>query len=296
MFPELLAKIASVKPRVIALCGPSASGKGFVSSYLLNQQNLSVQVLGMDDYYKSESELIKEMGEEINWDVPEAVKMDLFVQHIQQLKCGETIQRPLYVNQSSGPGYDVGERTMKLDTKQILLVEGIFAADSRVCELADIVIFNHSSIHSRLLRRIIRDTQFALSKQNISSEAIPHFTSNLVAELFQMVFPENEKWCKPTQEIDVILSNEITEKELKESNLFTYTSEREFQQKMKNITIFVTSQNAGIASGGVAVTNEAPGIYQLIVFSARYNQHFYIQEFTTKFNLLPEIAQYYNQI
>ena len=85
-----------MKPYVIIMAGGSASGKSSIVKILKETYQEQMTVIYFDDYYKELSHLSYEERSKVNFDHPDAFDLDLLVEHLRQLKNGETIKKPVY--------------------------------------------------------------------------------------------------------------------------------------------------------------------------------------------------------
>ena len=79
-----------------------------------------------DSYYKDQSSLTYEQRCKTNYDHPFAFDTDLFVDHIKELKKGNSIQKPIY-------DYSIHNRkkeTVTVEPKEIIIVEGLLISVS----------------------------------------------------------------------------------------------------------------------------------------------------------------------
>jgi uridine kinase len=136
-------------PLVIGIAGGTASGKSTVAQRILEgladatdrasndpmpdvatfvrgdhrtkPHSSHVVMLDQDSYYREFPDLPIEDKREINWDHPDAFDSDLFVAHIQALKRGESIEKPVY----SFSSYAREAQSVTLRPGAVLIVEGI---------------------------------------------------------------------------------------------------------------------------------------------------------------------------
>jgi uridine kinase len=291
---EIIQKIQKSKAKVVIVSGGSASGKGFlVNSLIKSTQNssLELKILGMDDYYKSEEVLKNEMLGDINWDIPAAVKIDVFCRDIVDLKNGKEIEKPFYIHQYSGPGYEDFGRKIQLQNNQILLVEGVFSSLPEVCDLADFIIYNSSDIHSRLIRRFIRD--YGFQKDKIKHK--DRFFEDLLLELLEKVFPENHIYCKP-KKIDFVFENKLNLSEVQsDENLLFQQISNATLDDIKKIGQFYSSleEDEQSTNSGIILTSDK--VYILKEFK---NGELYALCFNSQKKPLLEklISKFYNNI
>jgi uridine kinase len=83
-----------VPPYLIAVAGPSCSGKSELSKRL--QQELRAPVLGLDSYYLELAHLPLAERARMNFDKPAALDGDLLIAQVRSLAEGRAIERPVY--------------------------------------------------------------------------------------------------------------------------------------------------------------------------------------------------------
>ena len=145
-----------MKTTIIGIAGGTASGKSLVSKKVFEESSLygSVVVIKMDDYYKDLSNLSLEERAQINYDHPNSFDIDLLVEHINKLKNGETINKPIY-------DFSIHNRTNETDLispVNVVIIEGILIfAIPEIRELFDIKLFVDTPDDIRFIRRLKRD-------------------------------------------------------------------------------------------------------------------------------------------
>lgn len=81
---------------LVGISGPSGSGKTTIARALRQVYAMndflcpSVEILHQDDFYKAEKDIPTidiHAGKVVNWDCPEAVEMDAFIQALQSYRC-----------------------------------------------------------------------------------------------------------------------------------------------------------------------------------------------------------------
>ncbi len=140
---------------IIGIVGGSGSGKTTVVKEVMNSFSAAqVAILSQDSYYKDSSHITPEERKSINFDHPDSIEFDLLVNHIQQLRNGNTIQEPVY-------DYITSVRlasTNNIEPKQVIIIEGILLfTDKRIRDLCDIKVFVDAEPDDRLMRIIERD-------------------------------------------------------------------------------------------------------------------------------------------
>lgn len=178
-------------PKIIAVSGPSASGKTtLVTDKIMEElsKDFVVSKLSMDNYYKGVA------GD--NWDRPQALDMDLLEKHLAQLRSGKSIFRPNYsFKESKRTGYKI------LFPGQVVVFEGIFALQDSLAKYADLRVFVDTGLHGMLLRRLMRDAYPGGRTSQTSREVLNYFLKHVV--------PMNALYIDPTRyNADLILQND----------------------------------------------------------------------------------------
>lgn len=143
---------------VIGIAGGSASGKSSIASQLYEvfQGNHKVKIIKQDDYYKDQSHLSFEERTKTNYDHPMAFDTELLVHHLQQLKKGETIEKPIY----DFTLHTRSEKSETIDSRDVILLEGILVlAEKKIRDLCDIMVYVDTDSDIRLIRRLKRDIE-----------------------------------------------------------------------------------------------------------------------------------------
>lgn len=145
------------KPIVIGVTGGSGSGKSSVSQQILEAFSPNcVLMMQQDNYYKDQSHLPFEERLNTNYDHPNAFDNDLFVEHIERLIQGETIDKPIY----DFANHTRSQTVVQEHPRQVMLIEGILVLDdARLRDLMDIKVYVDTDDDVRLARRIRRDIQ-----------------------------------------------------------------------------------------------------------------------------------------
>ena len=145
----------SKRPIVIGVAGASGSGKSSVSKRILEIfSEMSILVLQQDFYYKDQTHLPFEERLKTNYDHPLAFDNDLFIEHLEKLMKGETIDKPVY----DFANHTRSTETIHQEPRDVIIVEGILILDDkRVRNLLDIKIYVDTDSDICLARRILRD-------------------------------------------------------------------------------------------------------------------------------------------
>src|SRR5260370_41185633 len=82
---------------IIGICGDTGSGKSTVAQKVLDSVDQNhVAVLHHDSYYRNLGDMPIELRQNINFDHREPLDNELFTNHIEALRAGESIEQPIY--------------------------------------------------------------------------------------------------------------------------------------------------------------------------------------------------------
>jgi len=193
------------QPRVILIGGPSASGKTTFSKRLCIQLRVNGSrpvVISSDDFFVDREHTPRRENGEMDFESFEAIDFRLLNRVISDLLKGKTVQMPCF-------NFPAGRRMpgsrIRLEKDQIIILEGIHALNDRllstipcglkfriyVSALTTLSIDNHNRIltsDSRLIRRVVRDSQF---RNYSASETIARWPSVRRGEEIN-IFPYQE--------------------------------------------------------------------------------------------------------
>ncbi|MCX7765560.1 MAG: uridine kinase, partial [Candidatus Sumerlaeia bacterium] len=111
-------------------------------------------IIGQDCYYLDRSDLPPEEREKINYDHPDAFDNELLIKHIQALREGREIKRPIYDYKT----HTRSKETVTIHPAKIIIIEGIMVlVNPQLRELMDIKIFVDTDPDVRFIRRLTRD-------------------------------------------------------------------------------------------------------------------------------------------
>lgn len=184
--------------KLIGLTGISGSGKTYFSNQLKNALGAqSLSVLSCDHYYKDLKEQIKDPNGFVNFDVPEALKLDRLLQDIQTLKQG----RPLSILSYEFNNPQAPPQKLVILPRPILLIEGLFVMHiNALLKQLDLSIYLEVDAELTLKRRLTRD----IKERGVPNEQVLYQWQN-------HVLPGFKKYIEPYKtQADLILDSSKT--------------------------------------------------------------------------------------
>ncbi|MEP7342751.1 MAG: uridine kinase [Acidobacteriota bacterium] len=178
---------------IIGICGGTGSGKTTVARRILeNVSDEQVVFLQQDSYYRNIGDMPIELRGVINFDHPDALDNDLFINHVKALRAGEAIEMPVY-------DFAIHTRraeTVHIQPKPILIVEGILIfVDAMLRAQMDIKIFVDTDDDLRFIRRLQRD----VNERGRTVESV-------IKQYLETVRPMHQQFVEPSKRhADVII-------------------------------------------------------------------------------------------
>jgi uridine kinase len=185
-----------MKPLIIAIAGGSSSGKTTVVKEIVDSlKSVDITVICHDDYYKDQSHLTMEERILTNYDHPNSLDNSLFVEHLQMLMEGKSINKPIY-------DFVVHNRkaeTVVVNPTKVIIVEGILVLEERkIRDCADVKIFVQCDDDTRFARRLKRDI-----------EERGRTLDSVFSQYFSTVKPMFNKYINPSSKhADIIIPND----------------------------------------------------------------------------------------
>jgi uridine kinase len=142
---------------IVGIAGPSASGKTTLARALQHHLQPTPSVLlTHDDYYRDLAHLPAEKRAAHNFDDPQALETELLLTHLQALRRGEAIQRPVY----DFSHHIRTPQTVTVAPAPVVILEGLFIlALPALREACDLRVYVDTPADICLARRILRDVQ-----------------------------------------------------------------------------------------------------------------------------------------
>jgi len=182
-----------MKPFLIGIAGGTGSGKTSVARRIYESLHVeSAAFLDYDAYYKELGHLSLEERQRINFDHPDSLDVELFIDHLHRLIAGEPVEKPVYdfTRHTRAP------QTVRVEPRDVVLVDGILLfADERLREMFDLKIFVDTEADVRFIRRLRRD----IEERGRSLDSI-------IDQYLKTVRPMHFEFVEPTKRYaDVIL-------------------------------------------------------------------------------------------
>lgn len=141
---------------IIGIAGGTGSGKTTLIKRIEAEFQENVTILSHDFYYRKNSEMPFSERAKQNYDHPNSFETDLMIKHIQKLRKGQTIFRPVY----DFVQHDRVDETIEVKPSKVIIVEGILIFENKkLLELFDIKVFVDTDADVRIIRRILRDVE-----------------------------------------------------------------------------------------------------------------------------------------
>lgn len=183
---------------IIGITGGSGSGKTTFTEKVLSQVSSSeVGVLHQDSYYLPRPPTDLKIGDEFNFDHPDAFDWELFRKDLKVLRSGKKVDSPVY-------DYSGCRRTSKTTVVgpcKILIVEGIFTLwDEQIRSTMDLKFYLHVESDIRFIRRLFRD----LKDRSRTLD-------DIIRQYYETVRPMHQLYLEPTKQYADIIVGEETD-------------------------------------------------------------------------------------
>ena len=178
---------------IIGIAGGTGSGKTTVVDQIVKELPAGeVCIISQDSYYHDTSELSYDERVKINFDHPNSIDFDLLVDHLKELRNGNSFEQPVY----SFVEHNRTGETITTFPKKVIIVEGILIlANPDIRKLFDIKIFVHADSDERLIRRLKRDIA---TRGRDLEEVLNRYQTTLK--------PMHQQFIEPTKEFaDIII-------------------------------------------------------------------------------------------
>ncbi len=148
---------ADGRPLLVGVAGGTGAGKSTVVRAIVDAIGMEhVAQLPEDAYYREYAHLSEAERAAVNWDHPDAIEVDLLLEHVRTLLAGQSVDRPVYEFAT----YARSAETVRVDPRPVVIVEGILIyVDARLRDLMDVRVFVDTDADLRIIRRLLRDVQ-----------------------------------------------------------------------------------------------------------------------------------------
>ncbi len=164
--------------KMILIAGPSSSGKTTFAQRLgiqLRINGIKPVTISVDNYFVERTETPKDKFGNLDFESIHAIDLELFNNHLTKLLNGEEIEMPQF-NFETGEKEYKGKK-LRLEKDQVLVIEGIHCLNDELTKsinkkqkykiyISALAVLNMdrynriSTSDTRLIRRIVRDSQF----------------------------------------------------------------------------------------------------------------------------------------
>jgi uridine kinase len=180
---------------IIGIAGGSGSGKTTIAEAVIAAVGSeTVALVQHDAYYRDQPGVPFEVRAKVNYDHPDSLETDLLVHHIEELRAGRPIERPVYDFAS----YLRTGATVVVEPQPVVVIEGILVlSEPALRRVMDLRIYVDADADLRLLRRLRRD----LTERRRTLESV-------VEQYERTVRPMHLQFVEPSKRYaDIIVPN-----------------------------------------------------------------------------------------
>lgn len=142
-------------PQIVAIGGPSGSGKSYLSQAMARRLPGEVSIVSLDSYYRDLPHLDYEQRCQINFDHPDSIDDELLTLQLETLLAGRAIDKPVY----DFTTHRRAAATERIEPAPVTILEGIFALYfPRVRGIAAVKVYVETPDGECYDRRLERDT------------------------------------------------------------------------------------------------------------------------------------------
>lgn len=147
---------SNINRLVLGIAGGTGAGKTTVARRLAGEFPGAVAIVEHDAYYRDRPDLSPDERAKLNYDHPAALDNDLLLRHVQALRAGEAIDKPVYDFKT----HRRRAETIRVEPRPILIIEGILIfVDARLRDQIDMKVYIDTDADIRVFRRIRRDME-----------------------------------------------------------------------------------------------------------------------------------------
>lgn len=193
-----------MKSMIIGIGGGTGSGKTTAARMVAKiiGEDKTV-IVAFDDYYRDQPGSSLETRKRTNYDHPDALEAPLLARHLEQLKAGRAIERPVY----DFVTHSRKKETVRVESQPVIVVEGILALYyPELLVLYDSSVFVDEPSDIRFIRRLRRD----VSERGRTMYGV-------IGQYLRTVRPMHEAFVEPTKaRAKFVIGGEMSEGELRE--------------------------------------------------------------------------------
>ncbi len=151
---------------IVGIAGGTGCGKTtVVNKVMASFRSGDVALLPQDSYYRDSAHLPLEERQKLNFDHPDSIEWSLLIEHIRELKKGNSVRQPIYSYLTCTRSAE----TLLVQPHKVVIVEGILIlTQQEMRDLLDIKVFVDADPDDRLSRVIRRD----LAERGRSAEIV----------------------------------------------------------------------------------------------------------------------------
>lgn len=183
------------RPAIIGIAGGSGSGKTTIAESVVTAVGVNaVSLIQHDAYYRDLPHLALEERARVNYDHPDSLETELLIHHIEELRAGREIRRPVYDFSS----HLRTTETVLVRPEPVVVIEGILVlSEPDLRNVMDLRIYVDADSDLRLMRRMRRD--IVERKRTLDS---------VLAQYEQTVRPMHLQFVEPSKRYaDIIVPN-----------------------------------------------------------------------------------------
>lgn len=167
-------------------------GKSTLAENIQKEFENNITMISHDYYYKAHPELPFEERTKLNYDHPDSIETSLLIEHLKELKKGNSIHRPEY----SFVEHQRTENTVEVLPKKVIIVDGILIFENKeLRDMMDIKIFVDTDADIRFIRRLLRDVEDRGRSLN-----------SVISQYCTTVKPMHEQFVEPSKKYaDIIV-------------------------------------------------------------------------------------------
>jgi uridine kinase len=146
-----------IAPLILGIAGGTGSGKTTVARAIHDALPAGTcAIIDHDAYYRDLAHIPTDDRVGVNFDHPESLETELLVVHLDELRAGRPIEKPIYDFKTHSRRAD----TVRIEVSPVMIVEGILVlTDERLRARMDIKVFVDTDADVRIIRRIRRDME-----------------------------------------------------------------------------------------------------------------------------------------